>query len=141
MAQHRSYEGSDAQGDSTASRRSRRQAAPRRGHITAPAAELTEIRQLFRAKLQQLRNDERSHRSPTRHRTKPGPRTRHLPATNEQPHDDQLLTTHQVAQLIGVDRRTVARWADDGLPCLRTLGGHRRFRWADVRAWITGDPT
>jgi hypothetical protein len=31
---------------------------------------------------------------------------------------------------------TVARWADDGMPSFRTLGGHRRYRWADVRRWL-----
>jgi hypothetical protein len=35
-----------------------------------------------------------------------------------------------------VSPRTVGRWARDGLPWVRTVGGHRRFRWADVRAWI-----
>lgn len=38
------------------------------------------------------------------------------------------LTTSQVADLFGVNRFTVQRWADEGkLPCTRTLGGARRF--------------
>lgn len=46
----------------------------------------------------------------------------------------ELLTAGQVADLFGVDPKTVARWADQGrLPCRRTLGGHRRFPRAAVR--------
>lgn len=38
------------------------------------------------------------------------------------------LTTSQVAELFGVNRFTIQRWADEGkLPCTRTLGGARRF--------------
>lgn len=39
------------------------------------------------------------------------------------------MTTAQVADAFGVTRRTVQKWADDGLlPCTRTLGrGDRRF--------------
>lgn len=40
------------------------------------------------------------------------------------------LTVAQVAARFGVTRRTVQKWADDGiLPCTRTLGGRgdRRF--------------
>ena len=38
------------------------------------------------------------------------------------------MTTGQVAAFFGVTRRTVQKWADEGvLPCSRTLGGDRRF--------------
>lgn len=40
----------------------------------------------------------------------------------------QLLMPGEVARLLGVNPKTVARWAKSGqLPCIRTLGGHRRF--------------
>lgn len=39
------------------------------------------------------------------------------------------LTAGQAARILQVSRKTVSRWADKGLiPCLVTLGGHRRFR-------------
>ncbi len=48
--------------------------------------------------------------------------------------DDELLTPGEVAELFGVNPRTVARWADDGqLDAIKTLGGHRRYRAGDVR--------
>jgi excisionase family DNA binding protein len=40
----------------------------------------------------------------------------------------ELLTTAEVAALLGVDPKTVARWAKNGkLRCIKTLGGHRRY--------------
>ncbi len=43
------------------------------------------------------------------------------------------LTPYQVAAMIGVDSKTVTRWAKKGrLPYHRTLGGHHRFKRADV---------
>lgn len=50
---------------------------------------------------------------------------------------DELLTPGEVAALFRVGLTTVARWADSGyLPSLRTPGGHRRFRRADVDALL-----
>ena len=49
--------------------------------------------------------------------------------------DDRIeyLTPGQVAVMLGVSPKTVTRWAVQGrLPCLVTLGGHRRFRSDDV---------
>ena len=44
-----------------------------------------------------------------------------------------FLTPGQVAELLHVSPKTVSRWASQGLlPCLVTLGGHRRFRRSDV---------
>jgi excisionase family DNA binding protein len=44
-----------------------------------------------------------------------------------------LLTSDQVARLLGVAPATVKRWADAGLlPCARTAGAHRRFEPAEV---------
>lgn len=46
---------------------------------------------------------------------------------------DELLTPGQVAELFGVDPKTVTRWATAGkLSALRTLGGHRRYRRSEV---------
>lgn len=43
------------------------------------------------------------------------------------------MTPAEVAAAFRVDTKTVARWAAAGrLPCIRTLGGHRRFREADI---------
>lgn len=48
--------------------------------------------------------------------------------------DDALLTPAEVAALFRVSPKTVTRWARSGkLTALRTLGGHRRFRAAEVR--------
>lgn len=49
--------------------------------------------------------------------------------------DQPKMTVAEVARAFGVTRRTVQKWADDGLlPCTRTLGGRgdRRFAVADV---------
>ncbi len=44
-----------------------------------------------------------------------------------------LLTPGEVAVLFHVDPKTVTRWANTGrLGCIRTLGGHRRFREPEV---------
>ncbi len=40
-----------------------------------------------------------------------------------------------------VDPKTVTRWAKAGkLTSIRTLGGHRRYQEAEVRALLTGIP-
>lgn len=44
-----------------------------------------------------------------------------------------LLRSHEVAAMFDVTERTVINWAASGkLPCLRTVGGHLRFRSEDV---------
>jgi excisionase family DNA binding protein len=51
------------------------------------------------------------------------------------PAEAGLLTPAEVAALFGVDSKSVAKWARDGiLPALKTAGGHRRYREADVDA-------
>lgn len=50
---------------------------------------------------------------------------------------DGLLTPGEVAALFRVDPKTVTRWAKAGkLNAIRTLGGHRRFRESEVRAYL-----
>jgi excisionase family DNA binding protein len=45
------------------------------------------------------------------------------------------MTPSEVADMFGVDPKTVTRWAASGqLASIRTLGGHRRFRADDVIA-------
>ncbi len=47
----------------------------------------------------------------------------------------KLMTTREAANRLGVGATTVKRWADEGvLACVRTRGGHRRYRYADVLA-------
>jgi excisionase family DNA binding protein len=53
------------------------------------------------------------------------------------PSDDELLSTAELTSLLNVNPKTVGLWATHGgLPSFRTVGGHRRFRWADVTAWV-----
>ena len=50
---------------------------------------------------------------------------------------EPLLTPAEVAAMFRVDPKTVTRWAKAGkLTSIRTLGGHRRFREAEVRAFL-----
>ncbi len=54
---------------------------------------------------------------------------------------ETLLTPAEVAALFRVDPKTVTRWAKAGkLSSIRTLGGHRRYREAEVRALLSGIP-
>ena len=66
-----------------------------------------------------------------------------------QPTQPRYLRTTQVAELLHVSPKTVSRWAQEGrLPYLRTLGGHRRYLDAEIRAlletlsepWVAGQP-
>jgi MerR family transcriptional regulator, light-induced transcriptional regulator len=44
-----------------------------------------------------------------------------------------LLSSRDVANLLGVSMSSVKRWADEGvLPCVKTAGSHRRFERATV---------
>jgi excisionase family DNA binding protein len=53
--------------------------------------------------------------------------------------DEELLTPSEVAKLFRVDPKTVTRWAKSGkLSSIRTLGGHRRYRAAEVRSLLEG---
>jgi excisionase family DNA binding protein len=51
----------------------------------------------------------------------------------EIPYDEQLMSPGEVARALGVDSRTVARWTREGrIAAIRTPGGERRYRRADV---------
>jgi len=51
---------------------------------------------------------------------------------------EALLTPAEVAAMFRVDPKTVTRWAKAGkLSSIRTLGGHRRYRDAEVRALLS----
>jgi excisionase family DNA binding protein len=57
--------------------------------------------------------------------------------TVPQPTEPRYLRTAQVAELLHVSPKTVSRWAQEGrLPYLRTLGGHRRYPDAEIRALL-----
>jgi excisionase family DNA binding protein len=46
---------------------------------------------------------------------------------------NSLLSTKEVAGLLNLAESTIKRWADNGdLLCIKTLGGHRKFRMADL---------
>ena len=66
---------------------------------------------------------------------RPGaPSTSEVMMTNP---DRSLLTPGEVARLFRVDPKTVTRWAMEGkLTCIRTLGGHRRFKAQEVYALL-----
>ena len=49
----------------------------------------------------------------------------------------ELLSPSQVAEAFAVDPKTVTRWAKRGLiDAIRTPGGHRRYRKAEVEALL-----
>ncbi|WP_020501152.1 BldC family transcriptional regulator [Sciscionella marina] len=51
---------------------------------------------------------------------------------------ERLLTPGEVATLFRVDPKTVTRWATAGrIGSIRTPGGHRRFREAEVQSLLT----
>ena len=51
-----------------------------------------------------------------------------------------LMTSADAARLLGVGVTAIKRWTAEGtLPCLRTPGGHRRFRAADVQRVRRGE--
>ena len=63
----------------------------------------------------------------------------HRPGSQDEParrhtDPDELLTSAEVAERFGVDRRTVVLWAKRGqLKATRTPGGQHRFRAGEVR--------
>ncbi len=48
-----------------------------------------------------------------------------------------MLMPSQVADMFGVNSKTITRWAKAGkLTPVRTLGGHRRYRQSEVDALL-----
>jgi excisionase family DNA binding protein len=63
----------------------------------------------------------------------------HNQRTRPVPDAEPFLFTSQVADLLHVSPKTIARWAKDGrLPFQRTLGGHRRYPEAAIRELAAG---
>ena len=58
--------------------------------------------------------------------------------------DREYLTPGEVARILHVSPKTINRWANEKrIPCIVTLGGHRRFRRDDVMAVsvrMSGEP-
>lgn len=51
---------------------------------------------------------------------------------------DSLLTSYQVGSILQVNPSSINKWVKDGrIPAFRTPGGHRRFRAADVVAFLS----
>jgi excisionase family DNA binding protein len=73
-------------------------------------------------------------------RSQPGRRSRTSSASSSSPGERHpLLRSQEVAELFDVTERTVINWAAAGkLPCLRTIGGHLRFRREDVHRLLAG---
>jgi excisionase family DNA binding protein len=47
--------------------------------------------------------------------------------------DDRYMSAGEAAEYLHVSPKTVARWANERrIPCLVTLGGHRRFLREDI---------
>jgi excisionase family DNA binding protein len=58
----------------------------------------------------------------------------------QQPDSEKLLTPAEVAAMFRVDPKTVTRWAKAGkLSSIRTLGGHRRYRAAEIQSLLSGN--
>lgn len=50
---------------------------------------------------------------------------------------DEYVTPGEAARDLHVSPKTINRWANDGrIPCIVTLGGHRRFRREDIDAAV-----
>jgi excisionase family DNA binding protein len=49
--------------------------------------------------------------------------------------EDEYVAAAEAARCLHVSPKTINRWANEGLlPCIVTLGGHRRFRREDISA-------
>ena len=58
------------------------------------------------------------------------------------PNQKDWLSLTEASEFLGVHATTLRRWADAGsIPYLRTPGGHRRFRTANLAAWMEGKQT
>lgn len=59
--------------------------------------------------------------------------------THTQPAQSRYMTPGEAARYLHVSPKTINRWANQGLlPCIVTLGGHRRFLRTDIEAAVVG---
>jgi excisionase family DNA binding protein len=71
-------------------------------------------------------------KKPARRKLKPEPESEFVRQLDFD--DDDVLTVTDAAELFGISTQTNRRWAELGtLPSFRTIGGHRRFRWGEIR--------
>jgi excisionase family DNA binding protein len=102
------------------------------------SSDLTEIGRRFRSKVQQLREQKRRDLRGRGKRSRTSRGRARLQAIEAPPPDETLLSSGE-PRLLNVTPKTVWRWATQGgLPSVRTVGGHRRYRWAVVREWVSG---
>jgi len=50
---------------------------------------------------------------------------------------ERLLSAREVARLLGVHSNYVYALATSGKLTSYRIGGHRRFRWSEVQAWLS----
>lgn len=64
-----------------------------------------------------------------------------MTAPQPAPVDTPCVGGRRAGDMLGVDERTILRWAEDGsLPvAYRTRGGHRRYRVGDVERLAAQD--
>jgi excisionase family DNA binding protein len=75
---------------------------------------------------------------PTAHVEQAAQTSRVVASVSDERHP--LLRSQEVAEIFDVTERTVINWAAAGkLPCLRTIGGHLRFRREEVLRLLSGD--
>src|SRR5579862_7832881 len=62
----------------------------------------------------------------------------HDPSRRVPPAEPDWLTLGQAAKFLGVAQSTIRKWSDLGrVPAFYTPGGHRRYRRADLEAFIS----
>jgi excisionase family DNA binding protein len=49
---------------------------------------------------------------------------------------EKLLSTKEVAELLGVPYRTILDWRPDQRPPAARIGKHLRFKPSDVESWV-----
>jgi excisionase family DNA binding protein len=59
----------------------------------------------------------------------------HFGAERPEQFRSDYMTPGEAARSLHVSPKTINRWANEGrIPCIVTLGGHRRFRREDIDA-------